>query len=73
MLMKALYLYSDKTGIAKSERKVNKLENCHVEVLVTVDEKAWKDAQEKAYDKLSTMAQDEEFKKTISKYKTFSV
>ena len=30
------------------ERKVTKLENCHTEVLVTVDEKTWKDAQKKA-------------------------
>lgn len=35
------------------ERKVTKLENCHTEVLVTVDEKTWKDAQKKAFDKLA--------------------
>ncbi len=35
------------------ERKVNKLEHGHVEVLVTVDEKTWKDAQEKAFNKLA--------------------
>lgn len=35
------------------ERKVTKLENCHVEVLVTVDEAAWKEAQKKAFDKLA--------------------
>ena len=35
------------------ERKVNKLEHGHVEVLVTVDEKTWKDAQDKAFNKLA--------------------
>ena len=35
------------------ERKVTKLEHSHVEVLVTVDEKSWKDAQKKAFDKLA--------------------
>ena len=45
------------------ERKVNKLENCHVEVLVTVDEKAWKDAQEKAYDKLAKNVTVDGFRK----------
>lgn len=35
------------------ERKVTKLENCHTEVLVTVDEKTWKDAQKKAFEKLA--------------------
>ena len=33
------------------ERKLNKLEHSHVEVLVTVDEKSWKAAQKKAFDK----------------------
>ena len=33
------------------ERKLTKLEHSHVEVLVTVDQKAWKDAQKKAFDK----------------------
>lgn len=35
------------------ERKVNKLEHSHVEVLVTVDEKTWKDAQNKSFKKLA--------------------
>ena len=35
------------------ERKVTKLENCHTEIIVTVDEKTWKDAQKKAFDKLA--------------------
>ena len=35
------------------ERKVTKLENCHVEVLVTVTEEAWKEAQKKAFEKLA--------------------
>ena len=33
------------------ERKITKLEHSHVEVLVTVDSKTWKDAQKKAFDK----------------------
>lgn len=33
------------------ERKLTKLEHSHVEVLVTVDEKSWKEAQKKAFDK----------------------
>ncbi|MCR5184944.1 MAG: trigger factor [Bacilli bacterium] len=33
------------------ERKLTKLEHSHVEVLVTVDAKTWKDAQKKAFDK----------------------
>ena len=35
------------------ERKVNNLENCHVEVVVTVDEKTWVDAQEKSFKKVA--------------------
>lgn len=35
------------------ERKVTKLENCHTEVVVTVDEQTWKGAQKKAFDKLA--------------------
>ena len=34
------------------ERKLTKLEHCHVELLVTVDEATWKAAQEKALKKL---------------------
>lgn len=33
------------------ERKLTKLEHSHVEVLVTIDEKTWLDAQKKAFDK----------------------
>ena len=35
------------------ERKLTKLEHCHVELLVTVDEQEWKAAQEKALKKLA--------------------
>ena len=35
------------------ERKITKLEHSHVEVLVVVDEKTWKDAQKKEFDKLA--------------------
>ena len=35
------------------ERKVTKLENSHVEALVTVDTESWKKAQEKAFKKVS--------------------
>lgn len=36
------------------ERKVNVLENSHVEVVVNVDEASWKAAQEKAFKKLAS-------------------
>ena len=45
------------------ERKVNKLEHGHVEVLVTVDEKTWKDAQTKAFDKLAENVTIDGFRK----------
>ena len=45
------------------ERKVNKLEQGHVEVLVTVDEKTWKDAQEKAFNKLAENVTIDGFRK----------
>ena len=35
------------------KRVVNKLENSKVEVLCDVEEKAWKEAQEKAFNKLA--------------------
>lgn len=35
------------------EKKINKLEHCHVEVLVNVDEKTWKDAQNKSFNKFA--------------------
>lgn len=45
------------------ERKVTKLENCHVEVLVTVEEAAWKDAQKKAFEKLAQNVTVDGFRK----------
>lgn len=36
------------------ERKVTKLEHCHTEVLVNVDQDLWKKAQEKAFNKLAS-------------------
>ena len=45
------------------ERKVKKLEQGHVEVLVTVDEKTWKDAQEKAFNKLAENVTIDGFRK----------
>ena len=35
------------------ERKVTKLEHCHIEVLVNVDKDLWKKAQDKAFNKLA--------------------
>lgn len=35
------------------ERKINKLANCHVEVVVNVDKDLWKKAQEKAFNNLA--------------------
>ena len=35
------------------ERKLTKLENCHVEALVTVDKELWQKAQDKAFKKLA--------------------
>ena len=35
------------------ERKVTKLEHCHTEVLVNVDQELWKKAQKKAHDKVA--------------------
>ena len=35
------------------ERKVTKLEHCHTEVLVNVDQDLWKKAQKKAFDKIA--------------------
>lgn len=36
------------------ERKVNKLEHCHTEVVVNVDKDLWKKAQEKAFNKIAS-------------------
>lgn len=45
------------------ERKVTKLEHSHTEVLVTVDEKSWKAAQQKAFNKLAANVQVDGFRK----------
>ena len=45
------------------ERKLTKLESCHVQVDVVVDEKAWKDAQEASYKKLAKEVQVDGFRK----------
>lgn len=45
------------------ERKVTKLEHSHTEVLVTVDEQAWKAAQDKAFKKLAANVQVDGFRK----------
>ena len=45
------------------ERKVTKLEHSHVEVVVTVDEKTWKVAQKKAFDKEASNVQVQGFRK----------
>ena len=45
------------------ERKITKLEHSHVEVLVTVDQKTWKDAQKKAFDKQAANVTIDGFRK----------
>ena len=45
------------------ERKITKLENSHVQVDVVVDEKTWKDAQEKAFNKLAENVTIDGFRK----------
>ena len=45
------------------ERKVTKLEHSHTEVLVTVDEKSWKAAQDKAFNKLAANVEVDGFRK----------
>ena len=45
------------------ERKVTKLEHSRTEVLVTVDEKTWKAAQEKAFNKLAANVTVDGFRK----------
>lgn len=45
------------------ERKVTKLEHSHVQVDVVVDEKTWKDAQEKAFNKLAENVTIDGFRK----------
>ena len=45
------------------ERKITKLEHSHVQVDVVVDEKTWKDAQDKAFNKLAENVQIDGFRK----------
>ncbi len=45
------------------ERKINKLEHSHVEVLCTVDKENWKKAQEKAFNKLAAKVEIKGFRK----------
>ena len=45
------------------ERKITKLENSHVEVVVTAEEEAWKKAQDKAFDKLAANVEIDGFRK----------
>lgn len=45
------------------KRTVNKLENCHVEVICEIDQKVWKDAQEKAFKKLAQNVTVDGFRK----------
>ena len=44
------------------ERKVTKLEECHVQVDVVVDEQVWKDAQQKALNKLAAKVKVDGFR-----------
>ena len=45
------------------ERKVTKLESCHVQVDVVVDKENWKQAQEKAFKKLASNLTVDGFRK----------
>ena len=45
------------------ERKITKLEHSHVQVDVVVDEKTWKDAQDKAFNKLAENVTVDGFRK----------
>ena len=45
------------------ERKITKLEHSHVQVDVVVDEKSWKDAQDKAFNKLAENVTIDGFRK----------
>lgn len=45
------------------ERKITKLEHSHVEVLVTVDSKTWKDAQKKSFEKQAANVEIPGFRK----------
>ena len=48
------------------ERKVTKLENSHIEVLVTVDEATWKAAQAKAFKKQAANVEIKGFRKVTA-------
>ena len=45
------------------ERKINKLEHSHVEVICTVDKESWKKAQDKAFNKLAAKVEIKGFRK----------
>ena len=45
------------------ERKINKLEHSHVEVVCTVDKENWKKAQDKAFNKLAAKVEIKGFRK----------
>ena len=45
------------------KRTVNKLENCHVEVICEIDSQVWKDAQQKAFKKLAQNVTVDGFRK----------
>ena len=45
------------------ERKIKKLEHSHVEVTCSVDEKTWKEAQEKAFKKVASNVEIPGFRK----------
>jgi len=45
------------------ERKINKLEHSHVEVIVTVDKESWKKAQNKAFEKAASKVEVKGFRK----------
>ena len=45
------------------ERKINKLEHSHVEVVCTVDKENWKKAQDKAFKKLAANVEVKGFRK----------
>lgn len=45
------------------EKKINKLEHSHVEVIVTVDPESWKKAQKKAFEKAASKVEIKGFRK----------
>ena len=56
-------IYHARFGGNTMKRTVNKLENCHVEVLCQIEEEAWKAAQQKAFKKLAQNVTVEGFRK----------